>query len=39
MGYDLDQFITDCRTSLERDPGPGGREAVREKLELLAAPP
>lgn len=37
MPYDLDQFIADCRTSLERDPGPGGREEVRSRLERLLA--
>ena len=35
MPYDLDQFITDCRKSLERDPGPAGREEVRKGLERL----
>src|ERR1700736_2004072 len=35
MPYDLDQFIADCRTSLERDPGPAGREEVRKRLERL----
>jgi len=33
--YDLDQFIADCRTALARDPGPAGREQVRQKLEHL----
>ncbi len=35
MSYDLDQFIADCRTSLKRDPGPDGREQVRQNLERL----
>ena len=35
MAYDLDQFIADCRTSLSRDPGSGGREEVRRNLEIL----
>jgi predicted metal-dependent enzyme (double-stranded beta helix superfamily) len=35
MAYDLDQFIADCRTSLERDSGPAGREEVRKRLERL----
>jgi predicted metal-dependent enzyme (double-stranded beta helix superfamily) len=35
MAYDLDQFITDCRTALARDPGPAGREEVRVRLEKL----
>ncbi len=37
MAYDLDQFVSDCRTSLSRDPGPAGREEVRRKLEQLLA--
>jgi hypothetical protein len=39
MAYDLDQFVTDCRTALEGDPGPGGREQVRVRLERLLANP
>ena len=35
MPYDLDQFIADCRTFLQRDPGPKGREQVRQHLERL----
>jgi predicted metal-dependent enzyme (double-stranded beta helix superfamily) len=35
MAYTLEQFIADCRTSLKRDPGPGGREQVRANLERL----
>ena len=35
--YDLNQFIADCRTSLARDPGPAGREQVRQNLERLLA--
>ena len=35
MAYDLDQVIADCRASLERDPGPAGREEVRKGLERL----
>ena len=35
MSYDLDQFVADCRSSLARDPGPKGREAVRVALERL----
>jgi len=35
MAYQLDQFIADCRASLKRDPGPGGREQVRFNLERL----
>lgn len=37
MSYRLDQFIADCRESLGRDPGPGGRESVRTNLERLLA--
>ncbi len=37
MAYDLDQFVSDCRTSLSRDPGPAGREEVRRNLERLLA--
>ena len=29
MAYELDQFIADCRATLNRDPGPAGREDVR----------
>jgi predicted metal-dependent enzyme (double-stranded beta helix superfamily) len=35
MSYDLDQFISDCRSILTRDPGPAGREEVRLRLERL----
>jgi predicted metal-dependent enzyme (double-stranded beta helix superfamily) len=35
MSYDLDQFISDCRAILARDPGPNGREEVRVALERL----
>ena len=37
MSYDLDRFIADCRSILKRDPGPGGREEVRARLERLLA--
>jgi predicted metal-dependent enzyme (double-stranded beta helix superfamily) len=39
MSYDLDRFITDCRSILAGDPGPTGREQVRQKLEQLLAEP
>jgi predicted metal-dependent enzyme (double-stranded beta helix superfamily) len=39
MSYELDQFISDCRSILARDPGPDGREAVRTSLERLLANP
>ncbi len=35
MAYDLDQFIADTRAALARDPGPAGREKVRQDLEKL----
>ena len=35
MTYELDQFIADCRSILERDGGPKGREQVRTRLEHL----
>jgi len=35
MAYGLDQFIADCRATLKRDPGPAGRETVRQLLERL----
>jgi predicted metal-dependent enzyme (double-stranded beta helix superfamily) len=35
MSYELDQFIADCRSFLRRDPGPRGREQVRQHLERL----
>jgi predicted metal-dependent enzyme (double-stranded beta helix superfamily) len=37
MSYDLDQFVSDCRAILSRDPGPEGREEVRVRLERLLA--
>jgi predicted metal-dependent enzyme (double-stranded beta helix superfamily) len=30
MPYTLDQFAADCRAALRKDPGPGGRELVRQ---------
>ena len=39
MSYDLDQFIADSRTFLKRDPGPKGREQVRQHLERLLQNP
>jgi len=35
MAYELDQFISDCRSILAHDPGPQGREQVRANLERL----
>ncbi len=37
MAYELEQFIADCRAILMRDPGPLGREDVRQRLERLLA--
>jgi hypothetical protein len=39
MPYQLEQFIADCRSILTRDPGPQGREEVRQKLERLLQNP
>jgi len=39
MAYELDQFISDCRSILSRDPGPDGREQVRARLEQLLQNP
>jgi len=39
MAYELDQFISDCRSILARDPGPAGREKVRTQLEKLLQNP
>ena len=32
MAYPLAEFVADCRAALENDPGPDGREAVRQHL-------
>ena len=39
MAYQLDEFIADCRSILARNPGPTGREEVRQRLERLLANP
>ncbi len=39
MAYELDQFISDCRSILARDGGAGGREQVRVNLERLLQNP
>jgi hypothetical protein len=39
MAYELDQFISDCRSALAQDPGPAGREKVRTQLERLLQNP
>lgn len=33
MAYTLDQFVADCRAALLKDPGPAGRERVRQYTE------
>jgi len=36
MAYPLEQFCTDCREAIRKDPGNGGREVIRDRLaELL----
>ena len=35
MGYTLEAFAKDCHDILRADPGPGGREQVRKKLQEL----
>jgi hypothetical protein len=37
MTYTLEGFIGDCRAALKDQPGPAGREKVRELLERLLA--
>ena len=37
MAYELQQFIDDTRAALRQDPGPAGRETVRQNLERLLA--
>jgi hypothetical protein len=37
MAYTLEAFIGDCRTALKEQPGPAGRQKVRELLEKLLA--
>lgn len=39
MPYDLDHFVADCRAILTKDPGPRGREQVRQNLERLLSEP
>ena len=35
MTYGLDDFVKDIKTTLKADSGPGGRKAIRDKMELL----
>ena len=39
MTYTLDQFSKDCRAALLKDPGPAGRELVRQYTEKACADP
>jgi hypothetical protein len=39
MAYTISQFAADCRAALLRDPGPAGRELVRQYTEKACADP
>jgi hypothetical protein len=39
MAYTLEQFSADCRAALMKDPGPAGRELVRQYTEKACADP
>ena len=39
MTYTLDQFAADCRAALLQDPGPAGRELVRQYTEKACSDP
>ncbi len=39
MGYTLDQYSADCRAALLKDPGPAGRERVRQYTEKACTDP
>lgn len=39
MTYTLEQFAADCRAALMKDPGPGGREVVRQCTERACSDP
>jgi hypothetical protein len=39
MPYTLEQFAADCRAALTKDPGPAGREQVRQFTERACADP
>jgi hypothetical protein len=39
MSYTLDQFSADCRAALLKDPGPAGRELVRQYTEKACSDP
>lgn len=39
MAYTLDQFAADCRAALLKNPGPAGRERVRQYTEKACSDP
>ena len=39
MAYTLDRFSADCRAALLQDPGPAGRELVRQYTERACSDP
>ena len=39
MSYTLDQYSADCRAALLKDPGPAGRELVRQYTEKASTDP
>jgi hypothetical protein len=39
MGYTLEQFSSDCRAALLKNPGPAGREMVRQYTERASTDP
>jgi hypothetical protein len=39
MAYTLEQYSADCRAALMKDPGPAGRERVRQFTEKASADP
>jgi hypothetical protein len=39
MGYTIDQYSADCRAALLKDPGPAGREIVRQYTEKASTDP
>ena len=39
MSYTLEQYSADCRAALLKDPGPAGREVVRQYTEKACSDP
>ena len=39
MGYTLEKFAADCRAALLKDPGPAGRELVRQYTAKASSDP